>query len=175
MRHASWLLVTVFVPQFAHASAAPQLNSPHLCSAQKQVLFSCRAGSKIVSICREGVAAQPPIITLRIGGEGGHGSRSGTSSPLGGRAIFFSHQLTSGGGLSHVRFRGVGEDFTVYSYFQSPNWSLAGAVIQRHGRVLRRYNCNDPSRADLDVNSVSTLPHEQFVDLPPAPKPKRRH
>lgn len=147
------------------ASTAQTSSSspPSLCAARETVVFSCRTGSKVLSVCasesgphperylqyRYGTVGQP--IELTIPGEKVSADRAAA-----GKAVGFS-----GGGGAWLRFRNADYAYIVYSGIG--NWgakgeklSKAGVAVERTGKPVANIRCEPDS-------TISELGAELFT------------
>lgn len=125
-------------------SPAPAAES--LCAAGEPVVFACRVGGKLVSLCR------PPDDRGMLSYRFGTPEALELSYPEPGRQASAAFTVKSvplvGGGETTVAFRRGAYTYTVYSRVgrgedgTTPEFE-DGVIVARRGKVLRRMRCED--------------------------------
>lgn len=169
--------ILLFVPAFALAAPAlpgasagtvgaarNEASQGGLCAADETILFQCRTGRRLVSVC--GSRAPAPGTRYLFGNPG----RVEYVSP--GSAAFSWSQSNEGGDRLEIRFSDAGRDHVVYSHApvtgasadgRMAPYSVDGVRISQGGRTLVDRRCaGEASR------------HGRVQDfMPPAETPDR--
>lgn len=122
------------------------------CTAEEEVVFACRTGAKLVSVCAaQGANATSGHVQYRFG-------RPDPDAPLelqvpdarivAGQAATGESVPFAGGGASWMRFRRGDYAYVVYSGIghwgpQGETGERAGVVVERGGRQIASLRCND--------------------------------
>ena len=126
------------------AASAPAKEVESLCAAQEAIVFNCRVGDKLVSICasKNAGAAEPalqyrfglpiaeeiPELKLPVADDKMPTTVSGESGSI------------PGGAGSWLRFRRAPYSYTVYS--ATGKWGAKGEITEKQGVVVERRGAN---------------------------------
>jgi hypothetical protein len=122
------------------------------CTAEEEVVFACRTGAKLVSVCAaQGASATSGHVQYRFGKPDSDAplelqvpdARIVASQAASGESVPFA-----GGGASWMRFRRGNYAYVVYSGIgqwgpQGETEERAGVVVERGGRRIASLRCNE--------------------------------
>jgi len=153
------------------AAAAPAGPAPSLCESAEEILFSCHAGKKIISICASKDLARdrgylqyrfglPAKIELSVPADR---SVPPASSVTAGDLMF------SGGGGSYLRFKAAGYEYVVYTAVGKGWGEKDGVAVERDGKRLSHVSCTDEPVSELGpdlADKAGLKPDAGDFDLP---------
>ncbi|MBS0519547.1 MAG: hypothetical protein JSR90_12715 [Proteobacteria bacterium] len=149
--------VTVVLVSAARPLAAPTTKNSH-CSATEQVVFSCRIGERLVSVCSsKDAGAGRGYLQYRFG------AAASTTAPelslpegqaVPAKAARGAIESFSGGGGAWLRFANGPTAYTVYTGIGKwgPKGEIrdkAGVVVERGGKEVASLKCSDKPRSLL--------------------------
>jgi hypothetical protein len=140
------------------APSAARADEPTFCSADETVVFACRTGSKLVSVCASPDAtADSGHLHYRFGKPGAAPpyelSLPRTATPPA-RSATGEAMPFSGGGGSWLRFRNGQHAYVVYTGIgrwgpQGETMEKQGLVVEHRGEVLASLPCSGPYVSEL--------------------------
>ena len=146
----------------ASRSAAfdPPKDTPSLCSAREEQIFSCPIRGKIVSVCtmKDGKAA------YRYGRPG--------RIELQSRDLHAADQGYSGGGEDQINFKVNGYTYIVFAKTERTGFGpdghndpqfTSGVVVQKNGRTVSSMKCGDPGDQPIDGDDDHYMPKGEFI------------
>jgi len=159
-------LITVFCTLVTSASAATTL-----CLSDESSLFSCRAGTKVISVCgSKDLAPDRGHLQYRFGSPNNVELTippdhlvPPASSALAGTLMF------SGGGGDYLRFKAEGYEYVVYTAIGKGWGEKDGVAIIKDGKRLAHISCTDEpvSKLGLDLSTKAGLkPDKGDFELP---------
>lgn len=137
-------------------SRLPEGRVASLCAAGEKDLFPCRAGDKAVSLC-----ASPDFrpdagrLRLVLGLPGSAPELVWPADPTTWPSRFtFARSQYAKGATAEIAFQSAGQTFTLHEDRHALRGYSAGLAIQRHDSLLVHLECDDSSRARLDLGWV---------------------
>lgn len=140
------------------APSAARADEPTFCSADETVVFACRTGSKLVSVCASPDAtADSGHVHYRFGKPGDAApyelSLPRTATPPA-RSATGEVMPFSGGGGSWLRFHNGQHAYVVYTGIgrwgpQGETMEKQGLVVEHRGEVLASLPCTGPYVSEL--------------------------
>lgn len=140
------------------APSAARADEPTFCSADETVVFACRTGSKLVSVCASPDAtADSGHVHYRFGKPGAAPpyelSLPRTATPPA-RTATGEAMPFSGGGGSWLRFRNGQHAYVVYTGIgrwgpQGETIEKQGLVVEHKGDVIANLPCSGPYTSEL--------------------------
>jgi hypothetical protein len=155
--HRLLLIAALLLYTPAHAAAAPAGPAPaSFCVAAETVVFTCRTGSKLVSVCASrNLSPTAGYVQYRFGKPGGPleiAVPEGEVHPR--KAAYGANDMYSGGGASWLRFRKGTHAYVVYSGVG--RWGAKGATmakqglaVENNGKVIAHLKCTGNSSGEL--------------------------
>ncbi|MBK8287112.1 MAG: hypothetical protein IPK97_20860 [Ahniella sp.] len=161
----------------AIADAAPA-GKNSWCTDSETVIFACRTGGKLVSVCASSDAAENAgSVQYRFGVPEGEGKieltlPKGVVVPA--KAANGASVPFSGGGGAWLRFRNGDYAYTVYSGIGrwGPNGETIekqGVVVERKGEQVTNLPCTGPRTSELGpewLEQVGITDNEEWFDFP---------
>jgi hypothetical protein len=138
---------------------APVLAAPKIashCTASETIVFSCVAGSKVISVCAaKGTTANTGYLQYRFGKTGAKPELSlPAAKTLPGKAATGESLPFAGGGGSWLRFRNGANAYVVYTGIGrwGKNGEAAekeGVVVELHGKQIANVKCSGTLTSEL--------------------------
>lgn len=128
------------------AGATLPAGAASLCAPHEPVVFACRVGAKMVSLCRP--ADGDGMLSYRFGTPAALEMRYPEPGLLARSAFTVSTTPLVGGGETTVAFQSGGYTYTVYSRVArgadgaTPQFE-DGLVVKRRGKVVGAWRCDD--------------------------------
>jgi hypothetical protein len=157
------LLVSV-----AAAAAGP---APSLCESAEDILFSCHAGKKIISICAsKDLARDRGYLQYRFGLPAKiELSVPADRSVLPASSVTAGNLMFSGGGGAYLRFTAAGYEYVVYTAVGKGWGEKDGVAVERDGKRLSHVSCTDEPVSELGpdlADKAGLKPDAGDFDLP---------
>lgn len=161
----NFLMATALAPITAApgpVAAAPGSDSH--CTADEDVVFTCKTGKKLLSVCAsKDLTANAGFIQYRFGPKGKPEMR--LKEPAEHPSAFAAAAAVpfSGGNEVHIRFNGGDHNYVVYEG-EGKGWIRAGVVVEKNGRKVANISCNDgvsaASKLGADFFAKAGMPED---------------
>ena len=150
-------LVTSVKPLDGNAAPAADAAPESFCSARESIVFACRSGAKLVSVCASAdISASSGYLQYRFGKPGAGAieltlpkdERAPSASATGENVGF------SGGGGSWLRFRNGNHSYVVYSGIgrwgeDGQTLEKEGIRVENQGKTVADLQCSGPLTSEL--------------------------
>jgi hypothetical protein len=157
------------------AAPAAKTDRSSLCDNAEQVVFSCSAGAKLISVCASHPATTDlPYLQYRFGKPGMSpelvlpAARVQPSRAASGENVGYS-----GGGASWLRFRNGATSYVVYTGIgrwgdQGETVAKEGVAVEQSGRLVANIACSNESisllgMAWFEENAIHIAADEEFT------------
>jgi hypothetical protein len=139
------------------------------CTDVESVLFTCRSGNSVVSVCASQLSADAGLVQYRFGPEGAPNIRF----PLAAqdwRTSTRAGMLTfAGGGGAYVAFKSEPYRYVVYTAIGRGWGEKAGVAVEKNGKLVSNLLCTQKPASELgpDLFRNARFPDDsEGFDLP---------
>jgi hypothetical protein len=160
--------VTATAPAPITAAPAPVAVAPgpdSHCTADEDVVFTCKTGKKLLSVCAsKDLTANTGFIQYRFGPKGK--PEMNLKEPAEHPSAFTAAAAVSFAGAAyenHIRFNGGDHNYVVYEG-EGEGWIRAGVVVEKNGKTIANISCKDgmsaASKLGADFFAKAGIPED---------------
>ncbi len=119
------------------------------CTNSESVLFTCRSGNNVVSVCASQLSADAGMVQYRFGPEGAPNIRFPPAAEDW-RARTRAGMLTyAGGGGAYVAFTNAPYRYVVYTAIGRGWGEKAGVAVEKNGKLVSNRSCKQEPVSEL--------------------------
>lgn len=149
-------------------SSSSQADSTQ-CTNTESVLFTCRSGNKVVSVCGSQLSANAGLLQYRFGPEGAPDIRLPLTAQdwrISTRAGMLTY---AGGGGAYVAFTNTPYRYVVYTAIGRGWGTKSGVAVEKNGKLVSNFPCTQEAASELgpDLFRDAGFPNDTTgFDLP---------